>query len=312
MHPARIPSQDEVLQFFRRAGFSSLTPFQEKLIPVLLNRRDAIAEAPRGAGTSSALAAPLVLGLRGAGPSLRALILLPTADDVARMARAFTRFTRGMRDAPSFVALGEPDDARRVQRRLEREGTVVAGTTGRVIDHIRRGGLSFGELETVIMRAPESEGRADFVKDVQFISAKWTERPRQRARSVPRRAQSRAGRPHARPSSSKGHPGWMPLYVRCSACGFRRWSRFTRHGQTPGPRRSSFTHAGFAQRCSRPAADATRRIGVTSFPASPAAPWTCCWCHSRPPWPPTWKTSARPRWCFWISRRAPSVPPAGC
>ena len=178
MHPARIPSQDEVLQFFRRAGFSSLTPFQEKLIPVLLNRRDAIAEAPRGAGTSSALAAPLVLGLRGAGPSLRALILLPTADDVARMARAFTRFTRGMRDAPSFVALGEPDDARRVQRRLEREGTVVAGTTGRVIDHIRRGGLSFGELETVIMRAPESEGRADFVKDVQFISAKWTERPR--------------------------------------------------------------------------------------------------------------------------------------
>ena len=145
---------------------------------MLLSRRDAVAEAPHGSGASSAIAAPLVLGLRGAGPAVRALILLPTPDDVARMARAFQRFTRAMRDAPSFVALGEPEDARRAQRRLEREGTVVAGTTDRVIDHIRRGGLSFGELETVIMREPESEGRADFVKDVQFISAKWTERPR--------------------------------------------------------------------------------------------------------------------------------------
>ncbi|HTZ52058.1 MAG TPA: DEAD/DEAH box helicase [Spirochaetia bacterium] len=178
MHPARIPSQDEVLQFFRRAGFPALTSFQQKLVPVLLSRRDAVAEAPHGAGTSSAIAAPLVLALRGAGPALRALILLPTPDDVARMARAFQRFTRAMRDPPSFVALGEPEDARRAQRRLEREGTVVAGTTDRVIDHIRRGGLSFGELETVIMREPESEGRADFVKDVQFISAKWTDRPR--------------------------------------------------------------------------------------------------------------------------------------
>jgi len=178
MHPARIPSQDEVLQLFRRAGFSSLTPFQHALIPVLLNRRDAVAEAPPGGGASAAIAAPLVLGLRGAGPALRVLILLPSAEEVGKVAQAFTRFSRAFRDAPAFVALGEPEDARRAQRRLEREATVVAGTTDRVIDHIRRGGLSFGDLETVILREPSSEGRADFVKDVQFISAKWTERPR--------------------------------------------------------------------------------------------------------------------------------------
>jgi hypothetical protein len=177
MHPARIPSQDEVLQAFRRAGFPALTPFQQKLIPVLLTRRDLVAEAPRGGGTSSAIAAPLALGLRGSGTALRALILLPTPDDVGKVARAFTRFARAVRDAPSFVALAEPEEARRA-RRMEREGTVVAGTTDRVIDHIRRGAIGFAELETVIMREPEEAGRADFIKDVQFISAKWTDRPR--------------------------------------------------------------------------------------------------------------------------------------
>jgi ATP-dependent RNA helicase DeaD len=178
MHPARVPSQDEVLQAFRRAGFASLTPLQQGLIPLLLKNRDAVAEVPDGAGASTAIAAPLVLALRGAGPALRALILLPNAEQVGTVARAFTRFGRVVRDAPAFVALGEIEDARREQRRLEREATIVAGTAGRIIDHIRRGGLSFGSLQTVVIREPAAENAADFVKDVQFIVAKWTDRPR--------------------------------------------------------------------------------------------------------------------------------------
>jgi len=178
MHPARVPSHDEVLQTFRRAGFASLTPLQRGLIPLLLKDRDAVAEVPEGAGASTAIAAPLALALRGAGPALRALIILPNAEEVGKVARAFTRFARTVRDAPAFVPLGEIEDARREQRRLEREATVIAGTAGRVIDHIRRGSLSFGSLQTVIVREPAPEDRAEFVKDVQFIVAKWTERPR--------------------------------------------------------------------------------------------------------------------------------------
>ena len=159
-------------------GLASLTPLQQKLIPLLLKNRDVLAEVAHGSGTSTAIAAPLVLAHRGSGTALRALILLPTAEDVGKISRAFTRFTRAVRDAPAFVALGEIEDARREQRRLEKESTIVAGTVERVIDHIRRGGISFAELQTVIIREPEGEQRADFIKDVQFIVAKWAERPR--------------------------------------------------------------------------------------------------------------------------------------
>jgi ATP-dependent RNA helicase DeaD len=155
-----------------------LTPLQEALIPLMLKGRDALAEVPEGAGVSTAVAAPLLLSLRGAGPALRALVILPDDDAVGKIARAFARLARTVRDAPAFVALGEIDDARREQRRLERESTIVAGTSGRIIDHIRRGGLSFASLQTVVLREPGPEQRADFVKDVQFIVAKWTERPR--------------------------------------------------------------------------------------------------------------------------------------
>jgi ATP-dependent RNA helicase DeaD len=178
MHSASVPSQDEVLQTFRRAGLPSFTPLQQKLIPLLLKNRDALAVAPEGGGTSTALVAPLVLGLRGSGPALRALLLLPTADDVGKVSRAFLRLAKTLRDAPSFVSLGESEDARREERRLEREAAVVAGTVERVIDHIRRGTISFDSLQTLIVREPEPESRADFVRDVQFIFAKFPARPR--------------------------------------------------------------------------------------------------------------------------------------
>jgi ATP-dependent RNA helicase DeaD len=178
MHAASVPSQDEVLQTFRRAGFSDFTPLQQKLVPLLLKGRDVVAEVSEGGGTSAAVAAPLVLGLRRSGSALRALLLVPTPDDVGKMSRAFARFARVVRDAPPFVPLGESADARREERRLEREAVVVVGTVGRVIDHIRRGTISFSGLQTLIVREPPPESRPDFVKDVQFIFAKCEERPR--------------------------------------------------------------------------------------------------------------------------------------
>jgi ATP-dependent RNA helicase DeaD len=72
--------------------------------------------------------------------------------------------------------MGEIEDARREQRRLEKGATIVAGTTERVIDHIRRGSLGIGELAAVVVQEPEGEARADFVKDVQFIFARLSGR----------------------------------------------------------------------------------------------------------------------------------------
>ncbi len=178
MHSARVPSQDDVLQAFKRAGFASFTPLQQRLIPLVLKNRDVVAPVPGGGGTTTGIVAPLLLSLRGAGPSLRALILLPTVADVGKVARAATRFTRVIHDAPEVMSLGEIEDARRESRRLEKGAAIVAGTVERVIDHIRRGGLSFNDLQTVVVREPEAAERADFVKDVQFIFAKWTVRPR--------------------------------------------------------------------------------------------------------------------------------------
>jgi ATP-dependent RNA helicase DeaD len=141
-----------------------------------LRGKDVAAERVSGAGTTVGFLVTLVLGLRGAGTALRALILVSTAEEVAKVSQAYARLSRVVRDAPQLVALGEIEDARREQRRLEKGANIVVGTTERVIDHIRRGGIALDGLETIVVEEPASDSRADFIKDVQFIFAKIADR----------------------------------------------------------------------------------------------------------------------------------------
>jgi len=177
MHSDRVPSHDEILQAFRRAGFTSLTPFQEKSLPLVLKGKDFAAEIRSGSGATTACIAPLIIALRGANPDLRVLILCPDAQETAKVSRAYTRFSRALRDAPSFVPLGEIEDERREQRRLEKGATIVAGTVERVIDHLRRGSLVLDTLTTLVMTEPGPETRPDFIKDVQFMFTRIKEKP---------------------------------------------------------------------------------------------------------------------------------------
>ncbi len=145
-------------------------------MPALLKGRDVAVEAAAGTGRTVGFVLPLIVGLRGAGLAPHALVLCPSPEDVGKVARAAVRISRVVRDAPAFIALGEIEDARREQRRLEKGATIVAGTTERVIDHLRRGGLVFADLSTFVIMAPEGDALHDFVKDVQFIVAKIAER----------------------------------------------------------------------------------------------------------------------------------------
>ena len=176
MHPERIPSQTELLQIYRRAGFRAPTPLQERIVPLVLKGKDIVVQTAEGSGKTAGIVVSLIVGVKGGGAGVQALIIVPTAADVAKVVRVWTRFARLVRDAPLLLALGDTDDVRREQRRLEKGSAVVVGTVERVIDHIRRGSLLFDGLETVFVEAPEGGEREDFTRDAQFVFAKFPPR----------------------------------------------------------------------------------------------------------------------------------------
>ncbi len=170
------PSTGEILQLFRTAGFDAFTPLQRKLIPVMISGKDAVIQASAGAGSTAGFLIPLMLMLRGSQTVLKALILVPDAAEIRKVALLYTRFSRVMRDPPVLFTLGDTEDARREQRRLERTPAMIVGTAERVIDHIRRGSVSLDRLAHVVVEQPKGEFAEDFVRDVQFIFAKLPQR----------------------------------------------------------------------------------------------------------------------------------------
>ena len=194
MHPERIPSQAELLQIFRRAGFRAPTPLQERIIPLVLRGKNLAVQTVAGSGRTAAIVASLIIGVQGGrgrarGPASSSR----RSAEVEEVSRTWTRFARAVREAPGLLPLGETLDVRREQRRLEKGGAVVVGTMERVIDHIRRGSLSFDALETVFVQTPDpvdvsaeapaaekgvgtwatpGAEREEFIRDAQFVFAK--------------------------------------------------------------------------------------------------------------------------------------------
>ena len=285
MHPVQNTITGRSSPGFPKGGISPpLSPFQEKLIPYILKGKDVAVQVAPGSGKTVGFVLPLILGLRGAGLAPRAVILASSPDGGGQGCAGFARISRIVRDAPAFVPLGEIEDARREQRRLEKGATIVAGTSERVIDHIRRGGIGFGRAADHHRGGAGGRARADFIKDVQFIFAKIADRRRPScspalrlteenelfAAPPPGRARRQdpaAPAVPARPGTSTSGPtAWSaPSSWRGSSCGHPLSA-----ASSTTPRAS--TPAGLPKPCSRAAsASASSAAGSGSGPGGARA-----------------------------------------
>src|SRR5690606_32433642 len=131
-------------------GFERLTPIQEACLPALLAGGDLIAEAQTGSGKTLAFGLPILERLRLTPRALSALILCPTRELCAQVARELRR-AGGRMPGLEVVALagGQPVDPQLA--RLARGPHVAVGTPGRVEDLLRRGALDATGLETVVL-----------------------------------------------------------------------------------------------------------------------------------------------------------------
>ena len=172
MRLPRKPSTSEVSRLFRAAGFDVLTPLQRKLIPIVVSGRDAAVFTDVGPAKAASYLVPLLARFRGERVGPRVLILVAEPREVQDITQAYQRIAKAVTAAPELAGVGDAEDARREERRLEKTPVIVVGTVQRVIDHIRRGSLSFENLVSAVVEHPAGPAAEDFTRDVQFIFTK--------------------------------------------------------------------------------------------------------------------------------------------
>ncbi len=165
---ASLSLSPDLLAVVSELGFDKLTPIQAESIPQLLSGKDLIGQSKTGSGKTAAFALPILQKLDMQTRALKALVLCPTRELSAQVAREMRKLGRRHRGLQVLVlAGGEP--LRPQASALERGAHLAVGTPGRILDHLRRNGLDLSQIETVVLDEADRMLDMGFQEDMEEI-----------------------------------------------------------------------------------------------------------------------------------------------
>lgn len=139
----------ELAQRLEKRGFTGFTPVQEEVLKLEDHQKDMVVRAKTGSGKTLAFLLPLYNEARLENGSARVVILSPTRELAQQTAAEAKWLSRGQ-DISVATLVGGMDMSTQI-RDLKRGASVVVGTPGRTLDHLRRGTLDTSKVHTVVL-----------------------------------------------------------------------------------------------------------------------------------------------------------------
>src|SRR3989338_7713470 len=139
-----------ILQAISTIGYEHPSAIQSKTIPLLLQGKDVIGQAQTGTGKTAAFALPILSQLDLKQQLPQVLVLAPTRELAIQVAEAFQTYAVGMKGFHVLPIYGGTDFRGQLAG-LRRGCHVIAGTPGRVMDHMRRGTLDLSGIKTIVL-----------------------------------------------------------------------------------------------------------------------------------------------------------------
>jgi ATP-dependent RNA helicase DeaD len=170
--------RDSSLRALERMSIDTPTPIQDSTIPLLLEQRDVIAEAPTGSGKTLAFALPILEQVDADSRHTQALILVPTRELARQVASVFAELSETSRTRVTLLHGGVGYD--RQEKALRAGSHIVVGTPGRTLDHLKRRMLHLDRLQMLVLDEADEMLDRGFAPDVDRILA-MTPRSRQTA-----------------------------------------------------------------------------------------------------------------------------------
>ena len=139
-----------ILKGLDEMGFVEMTPIQEMAIPVLLEGKDIIGQAQTGTGKTAAFGIPMIENLRSKASGVQGLILCPTRELAIQASEELKKMAKHVPGVKIGAIYGGQDIEKQF-RLLRGKLSIVVGTPGRVMDHMRRGTLKLDALQMLVL-----------------------------------------------------------------------------------------------------------------------------------------------------------------
>ncbi|OOB76981.1 MAG: RNA helicase [Epulopiscium sp. Nuni2H_MBin003] len=158
----------EIKKAIKDMGFINTTPIQQEAIPLALEGRDIIAQAPTGTGKTCAFAIPAIQAVDTSEESVQVLILCPTRELAVQISGEIKKISAHKNDIGVLPIYGGESIDKQMAG-LRRRPQIVVGTPGRVMDHMRRKTLKLASLKMLILDEADEMLNMGFREDIDTI-----------------------------------------------------------------------------------------------------------------------------------------------
>lgn len=162
-----LPLSRKILAAITEMGFEEPSPIQAQTIPLVTAGRDVVGQAQTGTGKTAAFGIPIMEKINPDSRQIQALVLTPTRELANQVAEELAKIGKFRRIKTLPVYGGQAID--RQIRALKFGVQVVIGTPGRLLDHIRRGTIKLGQVQTLVMDEADEMLDMGFVDDIEDI-----------------------------------------------------------------------------------------------------------------------------------------------
>ncbi|MBD5548542.1 MAG: DEAD/DEAH box helicase [Lachnospiraceae bacterium] len=158
----------DILKAVEEMGFETMTPIQEKAIPVLLEGKDIIGQAQTGTGKTAAFAIPMIQSVDSQLKKPQGIILCPTRELAMQAAEEIRKLTKYMNGIKVLPVYGGQDIGRQI-RALSQGVQIIVGTPGRVMDHLRRHTIKTAYIKMIVLDEADEMLNMGFREDIETV-----------------------------------------------------------------------------------------------------------------------------------------------
>lgn len=163
-----IVKNEKVNKAIDDMGFTSMSPIQEKIIPLILDGHDAIGHAKTGTGKTAAFVVPALEKVDFSQSKIAMLILVPTRELAKQVKEEAGRLSKYMSKLNIVEVYG--GQSYDIQKRaLQKRANIVVATPGRLIDLINKRFIDLSDVKYLVLDEADEMLSVGFQKELDEI-----------------------------------------------------------------------------------------------------------------------------------------------
>jgi len=166
--------KQEIKQALKELGFEDMFPIQENAIPPMMEGKNVVGQAKTGTGKTAAFGVPMLNNLDPDSGRVEGFVLAPTRELALQITDDINTYGRHTKIWATPIYGGV--SIRGQFNELRKNPTIVVGTPGRIMDHMRRGTLDLRNVKMVVLDEADRMFDMGFFEDIDWIMSQLPRR----------------------------------------------------------------------------------------------------------------------------------------